>query len=92
MTAKTQSESIKSARKKFMIMRVRTSVMQILNTPDEDVDAELEKLLKPLVKIFGAKEGEEILLEAIAEAGENFQRVMDTAMAEIMAANRENDK
>lgn len=92
MTAKTQSESIKSARKKFMIMRVRTSVMQILNTPDEDVDAELEKLLKPLVKIFGAKEGEEILLEAIAEAGENFQRIMDTAMAEIMADNRENDK
>lgn len=86
MTAKmTQAEALKSARKRFMVTRLKVTVLQILNIEDDKVDAELEKLLKPLTKTFGAEVATEILNEAIDAAGDKFGEIMDAGMKQIMS-------
>lgn len=59
---------LKSARKKFMINKVKSSIMQLNDTPDEQVEGKLAELLAPLVKVFGEKEGVSILENAVDAA------------------------
>jgi hypothetical protein len=86
------ADQLKSGRKKFMVMRVKSSIMQILNTPDEDVDTELNKLLDPLMKTFGDDEGQEILNLAIEAADRQFTEAIQQAIVESTAANMGKEK
>lgn len=78
-------DELKSARKKFMVMRVKTSIMQILQIDNADVDAKLTELLKPLQETFGKQEGLEILENAIVAADEQFSNAMMSGISTTVA-------
>lgn len=80
----TTKEGYKSGRKAFQAIRLKTSVMQLMSIPDDEVDEKLEALYNPLVKSLGQKDADEVFAEAIKDAGEKFANVMDNGMAEIM--------
>jgi len=85
----TTKDNLKSARKKFMVMRVKNSVMQMMNVSDEEVDSKLGELLNPLMKTFGEKEGQEILDEAILSADEQFTASIRQAIVEATRTEME---
>lgn len=65
---KEPTDELKSARKKFMVNRVKTSIMQLNDAPDAEVEAKLAELLIPLKETFGDEEGLKILEGAIDAA------------------------
>jgi hypothetical protein len=82
-------DSLKSARKIFMVNRVKTSILALNKTKDEDVEAELEKLLAPLAKTFGDVEGLAILEDAISAAD---KVITDAIAASVVETVKENNK
>lgn len=78
----------KSARKKFMIMRVKNSIMQMQTIPDAEVDAKLAELVEPLTKLFGEADAIEILEEAIEAADEQFTGSIQMAISDSVKEKR----
>lgn len=63
-------DHLKSARKKFMVNRVKTTIMGLHDAPDSEVEARLAEIEAPLVKTFGQAEATQILEDAIDAADE----------------------
>lgn len=78
-------DQLKSARKKFMVMKVKTSIIGLQSTKDEDVEAELEKLRVSLAKTFGDDQALEIIEGALEAADEQMSRIIGDATAAEMA-------
>lgn len=79
-------DKLKSARKRFMIMRVKNSIMQMQNIPDSQVDEQLNDLLESLTKTFGEKDAITILEESIEAADVQFTGSIQMAISESVQA------
>lgn len=82
MAAKDQ---LKSARKLFLIMKVKTSIIQLNGIADEEIDVELEKIRASLAKTFGDNEALEILESSIKAADDELSKIMVSAVQTEMA-------
>jgi hypothetical protein len=80
----TKELNIKSARKKFMVMKTKGTILQMQQLADDKVDVELEKILKSLVSVFGEEAGEEILVASVEAADRQMDAAMQEGMATIM--------
>jgi hypothetical protein len=72
-------KSSSSARKKFMVMRTKQSIYGLLDTPDVEVDEKLSELQVSLAKVFGEKDAEKIVedaIDAVDEQQSGFVREM----------------
>ena len=80
----TKELNIKSARKKFMVMKTKGTILQMQQLADDKVDVELEKILKSLVSVFREEAGEEILVASVEAADRQMDAAMQEGMATIM--------
>lgn len=83
-------DQLKSARKLFMVNKTKSDIMQLNDTPIEQVDEKLADILAPLTKVFGEAEGLAILEDAIAAA----DAVITSAIGQAVTATvkEETDK
>lgn len=75
-------DNLKSARKKFMVMRIKNSIMEMLAIADDQVDVKLGEILASLTKTFGADQAQEILDDAIDGADAQFSGAIQNAIVE----------
>ena len=80
-------DQLKSARKLFMVNRVKSQIMQLNDVKNEDIDTKLQELLTPLQKTFGEKEGLEILENAIVAADEVITDAIGKAVSDQVKEN-----
>jgi hypothetical protein len=88
---KENVDELKSARKKFMVNRVKTSIMQLNDAPDAEVEAKLAELLIPLKETFGAEEGLKILEGAIVAADDVIVGAIAEVVKQQVAERRDNE-
>lgn len=77
-------DNLKSARKIFMVNRVKTSILGLHGAKDDEVEEKLAELLVPLAKTFGDKEGLEILEDAIVAADKVITDSIAASVVETM--------
>lgn len=80
MPAKDQ---LKSARKKFMVMKTKQTIFSYLQLPDDEVETKLNELKVSLSKVFSEAEAVEIIEKSIGAAETNF----DSSLSQIIATS-----
>lgn len=78
----TEKNQMKSARKKFMVMKTKQTILTLLSTDDSEIMEKLDKLHESLAKIFGDKDAAEIIESAIDGAELQFGSAMDRLLVE----------
>lgn len=78
----TGKDNLKSARKKFMVMKTKQAVFGLFNTPDEEINTKLSELETSLGKVFGDKEAVEIIEAAIDAADKQFSLSLQQVMVD----------
>lgn len=84
--------NIRSARKKFMVMRTKSQIFALLETDDSEVDEKLEVLFGGLAKVFGDKDATEILEASIEAADIQFSESVKEAIAGEMSEAMQDQK
>jgi hypothetical protein len=78
----TTAKNIKSGRKKFQVMRIKTNLMSSMGLSDDEANARYDEIEKSLLKTFTQSQTDEILLEAVEAADIAFSdRMSDLAKA-----------
>lgn len=78
----TTAKNIKSGRKKFQVMRIKTHLMSSMGLSDDEANARYDEIEKSLLKTFTQSQTDEILLEAVEAADIAFSdRMSDLTKA-----------
>ena len=77
----TQKNNIKSARKQFQVMRLKTTMLQMMKMDQEEADQKFDELSKSLTKTFGEQDAADILCDAAAAADKQFADSMSSLAA-----------
>lgn len=78
----TTAKNIKSGRKKFQVMRIKTNLISSMGLSDDEANARYDEIEKSLLKTFTQSQTDEILLEAVEAADIAFSdRMSDLAKA-----------
>jgi hypothetical protein len=86
----TTAKNIKSGRKKFQVMRIKTNLMSSMALPDDEANAKYDEIEKSLLKSFTQSQTDEILLEAVEAADSAFtDRMADLAKSKSAVINLE---